>query len=153
MSVTCKIFQHLELNVGGELKEAGSRTVAEEVTVDGYVFETRAAVPDNYLDQILWTAGDGGIDDFDVLYVESDEDIFLELRNTQATDEFVLLEVKAGVPLILRSDDVAGYQSTTRLDDAELVEATDYDQVDRITAQRNVADDEGDATVRLLLIT
>ncbi len=153
MSATIKLFQHFEVSLGGELKEAGSRTVAKEITVDGQVYEVRAVVADNYLDEILWTSGDGNIDNFDFLWIESDKNVFVELRNTQATDEFLLFEVKANIPFVLASDDVAGYQTATRFDDAALIEATDFDQVDRITVQNNVADAAGDANVRMILIT
>lgn len=153
MSVTIKVFQHFEVSIGGELKEAGSRETAQEITAAGHVFEVRAQVDDNYLDEVLWTTGDGNIDDFDFLWFESDADVFLELRNTMSPDEFLLIEVKADIPLMLSSDNVGSYATTTRLDDAQLVEATDWDQVDQITVQNNVADEAGDATVRLVLIT
>ena len=153
MSVSIKVFQHFEINIGGELKEGGSRTAAEEISVDGHVFEVRTQIDDNYLDEVLWTTGDGAVDDFDFLWFESDADVFLELRNTRSPDEFLLFEVSADIPFMLSSDDVGAYDTTTRIDDAQLVEATDFDQVDQITVQNNVADAAGDATVRLVLIT
>ena len=149
---TIKLTQHFTLTVGGEAKEAGSLTVPQEITVDGLIFEVRTTVATEYIDEVLWTAGNGNIDDFDFLWFESDQDVFLELRNTMATDEFLLFEVKAGVPFVLTSDDIAGYQTTTRFDDAALVEATDFDQADQITVQNNTTGGTA-ATVRLVLAT
>lgn len=153
MSVDIAITTHITGTFGGVVKEYGSLATPVTFTVtDGLIHEVRAIVADNYLDEVLWTTGDGNFDTFELLFFLSDADVFIELRNTQATDEFLLLEVKANVPLILTSDDIAGYQTSTRFDDAELVEATDWDQCDRITVQRNVADAAGDATVHLVLM-
>jgi len=149
---TLNLTQHFTLTIGGEAKEAGSLTTPQEITVDGYVFECRTTVATEYIDEVLWTTGDGNLDNFDFLWFESDADVFLELRNTMATDEFLLFEVKAGVPFVLTSDDVGGYQTSTRFDDAALVEATDFDQVDQITVQKNTTGGSA-ATVRLILVT
>jgi len=149
---TVEITQHIKVTLGGVVKEYGDTETPVDFTItNGLVHEVRAVVADNYLDEVLWTAGDGNFDAFELLWFVSDADVFIELRNTQATDEFILLEVKAGVPLILTSDDIAGYDTATRFDDAVLVEATDWDQCDQITVQRNVADAAGDATVHLVL--
>ncbi len=157
MSVSVKIFQHFEINIGGELKEGGSRTVAEEILVDGHVFEVRTQIDDAFEEEVLWTTADGGIADFDFLWFESDADVFLELRNTMSPDEFLLFEVSADIPLILSSDDIGAYDTATRFDEgapyAVLVEATDFDQADQISVKNNAAADAGDATVRLVLIT
>lgn len=153
MGVDIAITTHIVGTFGSAVKEYGSLTTPVTFTVtDGLIYETRAVVADNYLDEVLWTTGDGNLDTFELLWFKSDADVFIELRNTQATDEFILLEVKANVPLILTSDDIAGFQTATRFDDAVLVEATDFDQCDRITVQRNVADAAGDATVHLVLM-
>lgn len=149
---TLNLTQHFSVTVGGEIKEAGSLVTSQSISVDGHLFECRTTVATEYIDEILWTAGNGNIDDFDFLWFESDQDVFLELRNTQATDEFLLVEVKADIPFVLASDNVAGYQTTTRFDDAELAEATDWDQVDQITVQNNTTGSTA-ATVRLVLIT
>lgn len=152
MAVDVEITTHLKLTVGSTVKEYGNLTTPVTFSItNGHVFEVRAQCDDNYLDEILWTTGDGNVDTFELLWFESDADVFLELRNTQATDEFILIEVKADVPLILTSDDIAGYQTSTRFDDAVLAEATDFDQVDQITVQNNAADAGGNATVHLVL--
>lgn len=159
MATTVEITTHLEVILGAEgsaagyvVKELGSKTVPVSYDItNGHVHEVRAQCDDDYLDEVLWTTGDGNFDTFELLWFVSDADVFLELRNTQATDEFILIEIKADVPLILTSDDIAGYDTATRFDDAALIEATDWDQCDQITVQRNVADAAGDATVHLAL--
>lgn len=155
MSVSIKVFQHFEVTVGGELKEGGSRETAQTITADGTVYDIRTVVADNYTVETLWTTGNGNVDNFDFLYFESDADVFLELRNTMTTDEFILIEVTANIPLMLSSDDIAGYQTTSRLDGSQLVRGgtDDFDVCDNIAVQNNVADDAGDANVRLVLIT
>jgi len=152
MSVDVEITTHLKLTVGSTVKEYGDLATPVTYTItNGHVFEVRAQCDDDYLDEVLWTTGNGNIDTFELLWFKSDADVFLELRNTQATDEFILIEVKADVPLILTSDDIAGFDTATRFDDAVLVEATDFDQCDQITVQNNAADAAGDATVHLVL--
>lgn len=149
---TVEITQHMTVTLGGVVKAYGDTETPVNFTItDGLVHEVRAIVADDYIDEVLWTTGDGNLDTFELLWFLSDADVFIELRNTQATDEFILLEVKANVPLILTSDDIAGYDTATRFDDAVLVEATDFDQCDQITVQRNAADAAGDATVHLVL--
>ena len=103
------------------------------------------------LSLVIWQTGQGNLDDFELLWFVSDADVFLELRNTHSTDEFILIKCVANIPLILSADEIAGYQTSTRIDDGQLVEATDWDQCDQITVQRNVADAAGDATVHLVL--
>jgi len=160
MAATVEITTHLEVTLGAEgsaagyvVKEFGSKAVPVSYDItNGHVHEVRAQCDDDYLDEVLWTTGDGNFDEFELLWFVSDADVFLELRNTQATDEFAVIEVKADVPLILTSDDIGAHDSgATRFDDAEQIEATDFDQCDQITVQRNVADAAGDATVHLVL--
>jgi len=151
---TVEITQHLKVTVGGVVKEFGSTTVPVEVDItNDYVYEVRAVVPENYLDEILLTTGDGNLDTFELLWFVADADVFLEIRNTQATDEFIIVECKADVPILLSSDDIGGHDSgATRFDDAQQIEATDYDQADQITVQRNVAAAGGDAICHLVLL-
>lgn len=152
MATTVSITTHLSVTLGGVIKEYGSLAIPVEFDItDGLVHEVRTIVADDYEDEVLWTIGDGNLDTFELLWFKSDADVFIELRNTQATDEFILIEVKAGVPLILTSDDIAGYDTATRFDDAALIRATDFETCDRITVQRNVADAAGDAVCHLVL--
>lgn len=150
MSATVKIINHLEVSLGGELVEIGSRTVASEITIAGNKFEiiktiTNAADPDDFNRHVLWENGDGGIDDFDVLALYSDAAVLLELTIDRAgTPKYATLGIAAGVPLILSTDDLL---SAITVDGT----ATTVDQIDRIAVQNNVA--LATANVRLLLLT
>lgn len=152
MADTVEITTHLKVILGGVTKEYGSTTVPVELNLaDGHVFETRAQIDDDYHDDVLWNSGEGGLDKFELLWFESDADVFLELRTDMVADEYLIFEVQANVPLILTSDDMAGHDTAARFDGAVLVEDTDFAQCDQIAAQRNVADDAGDSIVHLVL--
>ena len=151
---TVKIWTHLEVTLGSATKEFGHKTVPEEFTItNGHIFEARAQIDENYQDDVLWNSGEGGLDKFELLWFESDADVFLELRTDMAADEYLIIEVKAGIPLILTSDDMAGHNTAARFDGAVLVEDTDWAQCDQIAAQRNVAAAGGNALVHLVLFS
>lgn len=151
---TVEITTHMKVTLGSVVKEYGSTTNPVEYTITGgYVFETRGQVDDNYQDDVLWNSGEGGLDTFELLYFTSDADVFLELRTDMAADEYLIIEVKANVPLILASDDMAGHDTAARFDGLVLVEDTDWAQCDQIAVQRNVADDAGDAIWHLVLMS
>lgn len=148
---TASIKTFVEVTGVGETVVVGSDVTSQDVTLTGEMYQARAVVADDYGTVTLWQTGDGGVDTFDLLILETDADVFVELRNDQSTDEFLLLFVPANHPLVLVSDDVGAVQTTGRIDGADLVDGTDYGQVDQIVVQRDVADDVGDANVRLLL--
>ena len=108
-------------------------------------------VADDYGVETLWTTGDGNLDTFEFLWFLSDANVFLEFRTDMGTEEFLVLPVQANVPFILVRDDAAGHTTTTRLDGSQLVEDTDWAQIDKIAVCRNEADAAGDATVHLVL--
>ena len=158
MSATVRILQHVEVNIGGEWCEIGSRKTPEEITITGEKFETLVQVTNavaddagDYARQLLWQNGDGGIDDFDVLVMESDEDIILELTSDKDTDdagpEYASIKCEGGVPLILTSDDMVGIITT----DSTVTSFTDA-QIDQIAVQ-NPSATVNTATVRLVLLT
>lgn len=153
MAETVEITTHMKITLGGVVKEYGSTTSPVDFTLtNGHVFETRGQVDDDYHDDVLWNSGEGGLATFELLYFKSDADVFLELRTDMAADEFVIIEVKANIPLILTSDDMAGHDTAARFDGAVLVEDTDWAQCDQVAVQRNVADDAGDAVWHLVLM-
>ena len=153
---TVEITTHMKVTLGtgasAIVKEYGSLTSPVEFDItNGHVHEIRALIADDYLDEVLWTTGDGNFDTFELLRFESDADVFIELRSTVGgLDQYVLLEVKADVPLILTSDDIAA-TAATQLGAGELTDGIEFDQCDRIQILRNVADAAGDATVHLVL--
>ena len=148
MSATVKIINHLEVSLGGELVEIGSRSTPVEVTIEGEKFEaitqvTNAADPNDFVRQLLWVAGDGGVDDFDVLAFLSDTDVLLELQNSDGT--YATIAVEADFLLILAPDDLLATVTT------DGTESTLF-AIDEIAVQNN-NDDTSTATVRLLLLT
>lgn len=151
---TVSITQHMTVTLSGVVKTYGSLTTPVEFDItNDHVYEVRTQIDENYLDEVIWTTGDGAVDTFELLWFVSDADVFLELRNTMVGDEFIVIECKADVPIIISSDDIAGHDTATRFDDAQLIEATDWDQCDQISVQRNVAAAGGNAKVHLVLLT
>ena len=154
MSVTLYLYQSFRVDVGGELKEAGSRNTPVEITLDGELFECRKVVADDYNVETLWSTTDGGLATFSFLWFESDADVLLQLRNTDTTDEYAVVEVKAGIPFVMSSDDMLANDSgASDLTDGTETAAAEIDQIDQIVVQNNAADEAGDATVRLVLIS
>ena len=153
MSYTAKIINHLEITLNNDLKEVGSRVTAQEITVDGLVYEARTTVATEYVEETLWETGDGNVDSFDILAFESDQDVLLCLRNDAGTDEFALFKVEANVPLILTSDDLRGRDDGTSPvgDGSGSGTVTTLKQVDKITVQNNSTGGTT-ANVRLLLL-
>ncbi len=156
MSVTVKLYQMLEVDVGGEIKSLGSLTAPLEYTAaTEEVFEVRTVVADNYVRQVLWQDGDGGVDDFDVAIIETDADILIELAADRAgTPKYQIIELKVDATigsgrLFLVSDDTNTTANTVLASGS----ATTVDQIDQIAVKNNVADDAGDANVRLILLT
>lgn len=151
---TAELTQHLKVTVGGVVKEFGSKSTPVDITVTNeYVYETRTIVQDDYESKVLWLTGDGNITSFSLLWFESDADGLIELRNDTATDEFLLFEVKAGVPLVLTSEDCRGRDDGTSPigDGAGSGTITTLNDVDQISFQRNVAAAGGDALVHLAM--
>ena len=143
--MSVKIYAEFRAIVNGDLRAGGSRTSSADISVAGEVYEAATTVQDNYNLETLWTAGDGGVSDFDFLWFESDVDVLLQLKHGSA---YQVHEVKGGAPFMLSSDVVQNVQ----ISDGAQQTAT-LDDIDQIDVHRNVADAVGDATVRLVLIS
>lgn len=158
MATLTQIIQiSLEMLAETERKFGDKRTPIE-LTVDGQVYDTgNVTIADNFGTAVLWdaTAGsNGGISSFDHLFFTSNADVWIELVNTvPATDERAYIFVPANTYLVLPSRYIGALATnTSRLDGANLVEATDFDEITQIKVQRDEADGVGDATVRLMLV-
>lgn len=140
--------------IGAKHRFVGDKNTPVTLTTTGVIHDDTTTIADNFGNETLWTADDGNINNFSYLLVVTDADIVLELVNTTpATDERALLFVKANCPLLIPGQSFGGYASnTSRLDGAVLVLATDYNNINQIRAQRNVATGNGSANVRLVLI-
>lgn len=128
----------------GELEEKGITANGSVSDDDGFcIFEVCKLVEDAYNAEVLWEDGDGGLDDYDYLWIESDQDVLLELQNT-AGPVRETIKIKANMPWLTTSNEV---MNSAIVDETLSTLST----VDKITAQRNVPDGAGDATVRLIL--
>jgi len=148
MAVTLKIRQALIVD-GREVE--GSTLTSQSISLSSgqqYTVEGKT-IADDYGEDVLWATGDGGLDTFTHGFIKSDQDVFVELQTDNATPEYILLEVKANVLTPLPGK--AGGDDTESIDGSDLVDGTDYDDVDQIRVQRNAADAQGDATVSLYL--
>lgn len=150
-----QIFEYMIAVTGESKRKFGDRALSTSRTMTGPVFDTgNIVIADNFGATTLWTSPGGGLVSFDQILFISDVDVFLELVNTvPATDERLVLQVQANSPLLIPSRYMGGHTSnTSRLDGANMVEATDYDEITEIRVQRNAASLAGAATVRLMLI-
>lgn len=146
---TVSVTRHIKDDTNNT--DHGSVSDAVTLTTSGSSYSTTTTVADNFGNAVLWATGDGGITTFDYLYIESDADVFIELRNDNATDEFCLIKITAGHSLLLPGGLLGGYQTTTRIDGAVLVAGTDYGSIDQIKAHNDAAEAAGDAVIKLVL--
>jgi hypothetical protein len=134
----------LDLNRGNEDPAArGISPLMTTTLTSAEMYETVRTIPDNYGVATLWEDGDGGFTTYTSFWIESDKDVLLALSATgEATSERI--KISAGAPVYLAENVVptAGFVNETE---------TTMASVDQITVQRNEADGEGDARVRLIL--
>ena len=150
MSTTLKLLRRLKYD--GGLDIFGSERVAVDLTItNGTEFSvTDVIVADNFGTVTLWTAGNGGITTFELGWIISSHDGFMELRNDDSgTPEFMLVFVKANVPTPVPP--FFGSSTSARIDGADLINNTDYADTDRIQFQREAADGVGDASIDIYL--
>jgi hypothetical protein len=158
MSTTVKLTSLFEADIGGEIKSDGSLSVPVEITAASDVcLDVKAAVTNavadaagDYQIETLWTTGDAGITDFNFLWAKADADCLLELRSDDATDEFMVIELKAGVPFIMPSTEfLVSDSGASPLTEGSAVTLYSCDQI-------NVMNHSALATtvnIRLVLIT
>ena len=130
----------------------GSGVSRTDLNIDGdVVYRSTITVEDDYNVETIWAAGDGGLTTFDQGIILSDQDVLVEMRNDAGSAEFALIQVRANTPFYFGPFLAAGTAGEL-VDGAESVENTDFDSIDRIQIQRNVADNVGNATVTLALV-
>lgn len=147
MSLTVKITQHVEITDQlGDTVSAGSKTVPVEVTAAGdEIYQVNPTLADA-TELVLWTAADAGMADFDFLWLESDQDLFVEFRNDNATPAYWLVELLANVPFILSADESQADDDTSFLVGAGL----STDTIDQI----EVRNESGStANIKLILVS
>ncbi len=145
MAATVTIFQHVEVSLDGQPHTIGSRVTPQTLTLTSdEVFDVRtpviAAAPaqtDDFIQQILWTSGNGGVSTFSVLVFVADAACVIELRTDASGDDavgFAAFEVTADIPLILTKDDASAAAATV-LNGGDLV--VDLNLIDRIEVKNN----------------
>jgi len=126
----------------------GSNTRRNDVPIPGdEIYRTTVTVADDYAVENLWTTGDGGVESFKLALILTNQNILVEMRNDDGTPKFIESRVVANCPCYL-GDASAGGTSSIFTDGTE---TTAEGAIDRIEAQRNVANGQGDATVTLVL--
>lgn len=155
MATLTQLIQFTLPIIGEAVRHIGDKQTPTDLTVSGQVWDSgNFPVADAYTAATIWNGGDGGLTSFSYLIFIADSDMWLEFANTvPATDENALVFVPAGAMLVLPSAYMGGYaNNTSRLDGAVLVAATDYNAINKIRVQNNVAAGAGTATCRLVLI-
>jgi len=108
MSIAVKIFKAIETVVNGLGVIAGNRAVATELTLGGLKFDASFSITnssgDNYNSDVIWATGQGGVNTFDLLWIELDAAGLVELTNDNG--DTLVFSLAAGVPLLLSSDDL-----------------------------------------------
>lgn len=139
MSVTINVYEYFEVTFDdGEVKEGGSRTVANTISADGEVLERKLSLDDGD-SAALWDDSDSALSDFDFLWIETDTDCDIEISNNSGA-EMHSFTLSSSTPFILGRDDA----------DAIDITASDVaDQIDEINV-RGLTDG---TNVRMVLIT
>jgi len=139
-----------ELLINGQSTSGGSFIDKALTLTNGLGSSAEGKViVDDFGEDVLWTAGGGGLDTYSHGFINSDVDLWVELRSVMGTPQFSLFLIKAGVQTAIPSE--IGFGTTSVLDGAILVDATDYASVDSIEVHNDAAAAAGDATVSLYL--
>lgn len=149
MAETLKLRQAVEVS---GLEVVGDRLVSRSTaltTGQHYAVQSKV-IADNYGEDVLWAAGDGGLDTFTHGFIFSTHDVWVQLRNDDTgAAEYVRLFVPANV-LAFLPPKIAG-NTTDAFDGAVLVDNTDYADTDQIEVMRDAASGAGSAVVELHL--
>lgn len=145
MSTTLNVYKAMDLQIGGGPIVRGSRSAPIQITVDGLHEELRKQLA-TATTWDVWSTGANVLTDFDYLYIESDQDVSLELTcdvgGQVGTVVFAVI-VKAGRPFDLLTDDaVANYT-------ANFATGT-TDVIDRLRIRNSSGQT---ANIRVLLVT
>jgi hypothetical protein len=101
--------QYFEVTIDGVKVSGGSRSLPEEITVDGDVLDTTKSLATATTWDVITFSSSVALSNFDFLYVSSaDQPVYLELTadagGENGTTVFAI-EVQAGQPFTLGSDD------------------------------------------------
>ena len=135
MASTLRISHFAELD-GVNLLDGHDRV--SNISVTGQVFRVyKKSIGTNTRDT-LWTKGEGGLDTFSHALILADGALWVEWRTDRSTDQLAVMGLTAGVPQWLGSDDLGcNDAAAAALDGSDLVEDTDYSQVDQVVVQND----------------
>lgn len=112
----------------------GSKTVDVSINAATPIFHAEdVSVAASHTRATLWATGQGGISAFVFGVLLSDSDIYIELKNSKGTPEYVLHFVPANIPFYFGYNESGS--TTQRLDGALLVAGTDYSPIAQIMVQ------------------
>lgn len=155
MATLEQVVQYTISLTGEAQRRIGAKNTPTNLTVTGQVFDTgNVPLADGFAQLTLWQANQGGLATFAYLLFLCTADCWLEFANTvPATDERAIVRVPANAMLVIPSAFMGGYASnTSRLDGADLVLATDYNSINEIRVQSDVALLGGAGLARMMLI-
>lgn len=145
MSATLLLYQSFSVMLDGDKRVGGDRIMPVPIELEGESLDlTKSLADDTTWD--VWAGADdeSALSDFEFLWVESDQDVFLELtvdQNAGVGREEIAITVKAGVPFVM------GSSVAKALYTADFAAGTD-DVVDRL----RVRNESGStATVRVFM--
>lgn len=146
MSATLRVWKAFEVVINGHVVAGGSRSKPVEITVAGSVLDDTKSMADSTT-WTAWTTGSGvALTDFDYLYIESDQDVWLELTADVGAEVGTVVfakQIKANEPFDLLHDDAyANYTANFGSGTADVV--------DRVRI-RNISGNT--ANVRVVLVT
>lgn len=130
---------------GSHLK-GGSLQVPQRITVDGDYLDLRQTLATSTTWDAWATGTEEPVTDFDFLFLESDQDVFLELVVDTAGDvgqEEIAFKVRANVPFVMAYDDAKALYSE------DFAAGTD-DQIEQLRVRNESG---SSAKVRLVLVT
>jgi len=102
-----RLYQFFEVVVDGERRKGGSLTAPSRITVSDPMLDAVKSLATATTWDVWTTGSEEPITDFDFLWIESDQNVFLEITTDTGADVGTVVstvEIKADVPFTLASD-------------------------------------------------
>jgi len=151
---TLKLYPYFEITqLTGEVKKGGDRNTARELTVDGLVYDVTVTLAAEE-QEVIWEAGDGGLDSFDFLWVDTTGDaadeVAIAMENSNGTANTTILKSNGKHPLVICQDDI--FISDSAATNADIAANQAFaDTIDEVTVEN--LSTTNTVSVRLVLVT